>query len=237
VLGPALRRRGSGPLSTSPAAISGSRPAQASTSPRSGAGRPSGLDCERAPDRTVPVSSRLANVHHPPARLPRRAGEGYVQGPLAHYGATSQGGLAPGMASGLKPCPEEAHGAPGPTGRALVRRAREHRATPTLGRTLMQPALPITAGLRIARWAMALAQDRERLAEAQSVGLAVQLGGAVGALEALGDRGAAVRHRLALALGLLSRGNKLFEVVYMVLWYAGPVNRVAALDFRGATTP
>jgi 3-carboxy-cis,cis-muconate cycloisomerase len=71
-----------------------------------------------------------------------------------------------------------------------------------LGRTLMQPAIPITAGLKIARWAHALAQDRERIAEAQAVGLAVQLGGAVGALEALGERGPAVRHRLAMHLGL-----------------------------------
>ncbi|HET7377440.1 MAG TPA: ABC transporter permease, partial [Anaerolineae bacterium] len=39
---------------------------------------------------------------------------------------------------------------------------------------------------------------------------------------------------LALALGVLSGGNKLFEVVYMVLWYAGPVNRVPYLDFMGA---
>jgi 3-carboxy-cis,cis-muconate cycloisomerase len=71
-----------------------------------------------------------------------------------------------------------------------------------LGRTLMQPAIPITAGLKIARWARALAQDRERIADAAAAGLAVQLGGPVGALEALGERGPAVRHRLAMHLGL-----------------------------------
>ncbi len=80
----------------------------------------------------------------------------------------------------------------------LARRALEHRATPMLGRTLMQPAVPITAGLKLARWAAALAQDRERLAEAQVMGLAVQLGGPVGALEALGGKGPAVRHRVAM---------------------------------------
>ena len=131
-----------------------------------------------------------------------RAAVGDAHRAHVHFGATSQDVLDTAMASCLKPCLEEADRALEATVRALVRRAREHRATPMLGRTLMQPALPITAGLRIARWATALAQDRERLAEAQSVGLAVQLGGAVGALEALGDRGAAVRHRLALALGL-----------------------------------
>jgi len=71
-----------------------------------------------------------------------------------------------------------------------------------LGRTLMQPAMPITAGLKIARWAVALARDRERLADAAAVGLAVQLGGPVGALESFGAKGAATRHHVALELGL-----------------------------------
>ncbi len=41
---------------------------------------------------------------------------------------------------------------------------------------------------------------------------------------------------MALALGLLSRGNKLFEVLYTLLWYVGPVNRTPGLDFMGATS-
>ena len=119
-----------------------------------------------------------------------------------HFGATSQDVLDTATALGLRACLEEADRALESTVRALARRAREHRATPMLGRTLMQPALPITAGLKIARWALALAHDRERIAEAQAVGLAVQLGGPVGALEALGEKGLAVRHRMALTLGL-----------------------------------
>jgi 3-carboxy-cis,cis-muconate cycloisomerase len=89
-----------------------------------------------------------------------------------------------------------------------------------LGRTLMQPAIPITAGLKIARWAAALAADRERLSEAQAEALAVQYGGAVGALEALGARAAAVRHRLATRLGLADA----------VSWHA---HRNAWLDLLG----
>jgi hypothetical protein len=38
---------------------------------------------------------------------------------------------------------------------------------------------------------------------------------------------------LALALGVWSGSNKLFEVVYMLWWYAGPINRVESLDFMG----
>ncbi|HEY4999853.1 MAG TPA: lyase family protein, partial [Usitatibacter sp.] len=119
-----------------------------------------------------------------------------------HFGATSQDVLDTAMALCLKSCLEEADRELETAVRALVRRARETRATPMLGRTLMQPALPITAGLKIARWALALAHDRERIAEAQTLGLAVQLGGPVGALESLGDKGRAVRHRMATRLGL-----------------------------------
>ncbi len=119
-----------------------------------------------------------------------------------HFGATSQDVLDTAMALGLRTCLEEADRALETCVRSLARRAREHRATPMLGRTLMQPALPITAGLKIARWAVALAHDRERIAEAQAAGLAVQLGGPVGALEAFGGKGPAVRHRMAMRLGL-----------------------------------
>jgi len=40
---------------------------------------------------------------------------------------------------------------------------------------------------------------------------------------------------LALALGAWNGSSKLFEVVYMIWWYAGPVNRVPALDFMGTS--
>ena len=40
---------------------------------------------------------------------------------------------------------------------------------------------------------------------------------------------------LALALGCWSGSSKTFEVIYILLWFTGPVNRVPALDFMGAT--
>lgn len=39
----------------------------------------------------------------------------------------------------------------------------------------------------------------------------------------------------ALALGLWSGSSKLFEVLYLVLWYIGPMNQVPAMDYTGAT--
>jgi hypothetical protein len=37
----------------------------------------------------------------------------------------------------------------------------------------------------------------------------------------------------ALALGVWSGSGKLFEVVYLFLWYIGPLNRTRSLDFMG----
>jgi 3-carboxy-cis,cis-muconate cycloisomerase len=106
------------------------------------------------------------------------------------------------MAICLKSCLEEADRSLEGAVHGLAGKAREHADTPMMGRTLMQPALPITAGFKVARWALALAHDRERLADAQAAGLAVQLGGPVGTLEALGLKAPAVRHRVAMQLGL-----------------------------------
>jgi 3-carboxy-cis,cis-muconate cycloisomerase len=120
----------------------------------------------------------------------------------AHLGATSQDVLDTAMALCLKACLDEADRSLDGAVRGLAAKAREHAKTPMMGRTLMQAALPITAGLKIGHWALALAHDRDRLAEAAAAGLAVQLGGPVGALEALGAKGPAVRHRVAMRLGL-----------------------------------
>lgn len=40
---------------------------------------------------------------------------------------------------------------------------------------------------------------------------------------------------LALALGCWSGNSKLFEVVYTILWYAGPIEGLAGLDCMGAS--
>ncbi len=49
--------------------------------------------------------------------------------------------------------------------------------------------------------------------------------------------GAAFIPSLALAFGIWSRSSKLFEVIYTLLWYAGPMSGLAALDFTGASEP
>jgi hypothetical protein len=36
---------------------------------------------------------------------------------------------------------------------------------------------------------------------------------------------------LALALGVFSSGSRVFEVVYLFLWYMGPYQKIPVLDF------
>ncbi|GAC1435289.1 MAG: 3-carboxy-cis,cis-muconate cycloisomerase [Ktedonobacteraceae bacterium] len=80
--------------------------------------------------------------------------------------------------------------------------AEHHRKTLMIGRTLLQQALPITFGLKAARWlALAVRQIRELRAHREHT-LAVQLGGAAGTLAALGDKGLHVVELLAEELTL-----------------------------------
>ena len=41
---------------------------------------------------------------------------------------------------------------------------------------------------------------------------------------------------LAVSLGVWSGTSKVFEAIYTALWYAGPLNRIAGLDFTGASS-
>jgi 3-carboxy-cis,cis-muconate cycloisomerase len=80
--------------------------------------------------------------------------------------------------------------------------AGRHRRTLTVARTLMQQALPMPFGLRLAGYAAALARSRDRLTRLRREALALQFGGAAGTLAALGEHGFAVAERLAALLDL-----------------------------------
>ncbi|MFS8150219.1 adenylosuccinate lyase family protein [Vreelandella titanicae] len=74
-----------------------------------------------------------------------------------------------------------------------------HIDTPMVGRTLMQQALPITFGVKVAHWAIALEQNRRRLGEVE---LPVQFGGAVGVHSGWDNLGLEWMDALAERLGL-----------------------------------
>ena len=85
---------------------------------------------------------------------------------------------------------------------ALSKLATEHVDTVMLGRTLLQPAPPVTFGLKAAGWLASIrrgwARIETRFAEAE----VLQFGGASGTLAALGGQGDAVGRVLAAELGL-----------------------------------
>lgn len=87
-------------------------------------------------------------------------------------------------------------------GDALGELARRHAATPAIGRTLLQDALPIGFGLRIAQWRAGIADAAVRLENEVSRHAAIQFGGASGTRAGQGGRGAAVAQRMADELGL-----------------------------------
>jgi 3-carboxy-cis,cis-muconate cycloisomerase len=78
----------------------------------------------------------------------------------------------------------------------------EHGAAPVLARTLMQPAQVVSFGFKIAAWTAPLVRAMARIRAAADDALQLQLGGAVGTLAVMGDRGPAVVDRVASALGL-----------------------------------
>jgi len=85
---------------------------------------------------------------------------------------------------------------------ALHALARTHENTPILARTLLQPAQVVSFGFKVVAWLAPLVRARARLARARSGALRVQLGGAVGTLASLGEKGPAVVRRVAERLGL-----------------------------------
>ncbi|MCP3723184.1 3-carboxy-cis,cis-muconate cycloisomerase [Paraburkholderia sp. CNPSo 3272] len=80
--------------------------------------------------------------------------------------------------------------------------ARTHRATPAVGRTWLQQALPTTLGLKFAQWLDAMLRHRERLVVLRERALVLQFGGAAGTLASLRDAAPAVSAALAQELGL-----------------------------------
>src|SRR5207245_9294574 len=121
---------------------------------------------------------------------------------FVHYGSTSQDVLDTALVLCLKPCLADADRVLATAVSRLAEHARRHAGGVMRGRTLRQPATPITAGLKVARWAAALHRCRLRLAEARERALCVQLGGAVGTLDALGGKRTGVRNGLAMRLHL-----------------------------------
>ncbi|USJ02121.1 3-carboxy-cis,cis-muconate cycloisomerase [Xanthomonas prunicola] len=84
----------------------------------------------------------------------------------------------------------------------LAALAERERTTGLPGRTLLQQAVPVTFGLKVAGWLDALQRAHQRLQALRRDALVLQFGGAAGTLASLQERGLEVAQALASALEL-----------------------------------
>jgi 3-carboxy-cis,cis-muconate cycloisomerase len=112
--------------------------------------------------------------------------------------------------------------------------AGRHRRTLAVARTLLQQALPMPFGLKLAGYAAALARSRERLVRLRREALVLQFGGAAGTLAALGEHGFGVAERLAALLDLPlpdapwhSHRDRLAEIAAAFAILAGTCGKIA----------
>jgi 3-carboxy-cis,cis-muconate cycloisomerase len=84
----------------------------------------------------------------------------------------------------------------------LTALANKYRTTPCVGRTYAQHAAPVTFGYKVAVWLAGIAEAADDLPRLRGQVLAASLGGPVGTLTRLGDKGTAVLELFAADLGL-----------------------------------
>jgi 3-carboxy-cis,cis-muconate cycloisomerase len=121
---------------------------------------------------------------------------------VVHWGATSQDVVDTVLIQLLLECRQVLEKDHRRLSLALQRISEEHANTVMLGRTLLQPAQPITFGLKAAGWLAALRRGWSRVDSRFTESAYLQFGGASGTLAALGDRGIAVSEALAAELNL-----------------------------------
>ncbi|SAK53620.1 3-carboxy-cis,cis-muconate cycloisomerase [Caballeronia ptereochthonis] len=119
-----------------------------------------------------------------------------------HWGATSQDIIDTGLVLQLRAALDLLDADLRSLADALAQQANQHRATPMIGRTWLQQALPITLGLKFAQWLDAITRHRERLGELRARALVLQFGGAAGTLASLREKALPVAKALADDLGL-----------------------------------
>ena len=123
-------------------------------------------------------------------------------GRYVHWGATSQDVIDTALVLQMRDGLDLLLSGLLETAASCAALAERHRRTPMAGRTLLQHALPITFGLRAARWLALLTRQVQRLRALRTDALALQFGGAAGTLASLGTDGARVAELLAEELDL-----------------------------------
>jgi 3-carboxy-cis,cis-muconate cycloisomerase len=165
------------------------------------------------------------------ARLRALAGE---HGSAVHYGATSQDALDTAAMLVAKAACGVLLADLDAAREACAVLARGHRATVMTGRTLLQPAVPVTFGLKAAGWLVGLTEAAAALGRVEERRLCVQLGGAAGTMAAFGDQGPALCSRLAERLSLGAPALPWHTDRTRVLELAGALATVAAVAAKVA---
>lgn len=122
--------------------------------------------------------------------------------PYLHYGATSQDAMDSAASLCLKDALSRIRELTLRLGDAAGALAQHHKDTPTLARTLLQPAAPVPFGWKAAMWLAPFARSYPSYCRAAREACALQFGGAAGTLSAFGEHAAAVSSALAEALQL-----------------------------------
>ena len=113
-----------------------------------------------------------------------------VHRPHLHFDATSQDVIDTGLMLRLKSASALLRADITSVIAKLEKLSQEHGHQPLMGRTRMQRALQVNVADRIGIWRLPLAHHLEALDRLEGDLFAVQFGGAVGTLEALGEKGA-----------------------------------------------
>jgi 3-carboxy-cis,cis-muconate cycloisomerase len=153
---------------------------------------------------------------------------------FVHWGATSQDVIDTALVLELRAAIDALVADLDTAIKGFTTLAGRHRRTLAVARTLMQHALPMPFGLKLAGYAAALARSRERLLRLRRDALTLQFGGAVGTLAALGEHGLSVAERIGAILDLQlpdapwhSHRDRLTEVAACFGILAGTCGKIA----------
>jgi 3-carboxy-cis,cis-muconate cycloisomerase len=174
---------------------------------------------------TIPVVQRL---------LERVGAIDPVAATYVHWGATSQDVTD----TALVLCLSRAHAILAADHQRLTTALRtlsdKYATAPMLGRTLMQPAPPVTFGLKAAGWFAAVSRSGALMTSAFKSACVLQFGGASGTLAALGSHGRAVSEDLERELGLPNPGapwhahrDRLASLIAACGAYTGTLGKIA----------
>ena len=121
---------------------------------------------------------------------------------VLHFGATSQDATDTATALCLQAGGRRVLELARRLGDAASRLAQRHAATPTIARTLLQPALPVPFGWKAAVWLSLIARSYANFRRALDEGCVLQLGGPSGTLPAFAEKGPSIATATAAALSL-----------------------------------